>query len=181
MALFSTLSELVNKLQTLAVLMALFSKNITKFHGRLTNCQPWQFWWHKFTVTQTADLGSFNGTFQQGGTFGQQTADLGSFNGTFQQRSNVSIKLPTSGSFNGAKLKLQTLAVSMALFGKVTLLVNKLLNLAVLKSTVPCRQDFVRGQILVQDGKQLESLQRLGQSKMIKTHFWFNLLYILTP
>ena len=100
MALFSTLSELVNKLQTLAVLMALFSKNTTKFYGRLTNCQPWQFWWHKITVTQTADLGSFNGTFQQGGTFGQQTADLGSFNGTFQQRSNVSIKLPTSGSFN---------------------------------------------------------------------------------
>ena len=108
MALFSTLSELVNKLQTLAVLMALFSKNITKFDGRLTNCQPWQFWWHKFTVTQTADLGSFNGTFQQGGTFGQQTADLGSFNGTFQQRSNVSIKLPTSGSFNATFQSLWT-------------------------------------------------------------------------
>ena len=109
----------------------------------------------KITVTQTTDLGSFNGTFQQGGTFGQQTADLGSFNGTFQQRSNVSIKLPTSDSFNGAKLsslKLQTLAVLMALFSKVTLLVNKLPNLAVLKRTVPCRQDFVRGQILVQDG-----------------------------
>jgi len=39
----------------------------------------------KTIVTQTADLGSFNGTFQQGGTFGQQTADLGSFDGTFQQ------------------------------------------------------------------------------------------------
>ena len=100
--------------------------------------------------SQTANLGSFNGTFQQGGTFGQQTADLGSFNGTFQQRSNVSIKLPTSDSFDGAKLSslyLQTLAVSMALFSRVTLLVNKLPNLAVLKKTVPCRQDFVRGQI----------------------------------
>ena len=39
----------------------------------------------KTSVTQTADLGSFNGTFQQGGTFGQQTADLGNFDGTFQQ------------------------------------------------------------------------------------------------
>ena len=39
----------------------------------------------KTIVTQTADLGSFNGTFQQGETFGQQTADLGSFDSTFQQ------------------------------------------------------------------------------------------------
>ena len=51
----------------------------------------------KFLVTQTADLGSFDSTFQQGDTFGQQTADLGSFNGTFQQNFKVSIKLSTSG------------------------------------------------------------------------------------
>ena len=58
----------------------------------------------KFLVTKTADLGSFDGTFQQGYTFGQQTADLCSFDGTFQQNSKVSIILPTSGNFNGAKV-----------------------------------------------------------------------------
>ena len=76
----------------------------------------------KILVTQTADLGSFDGTFQQGDTFGQQTADLGSFDGTFQQNSKVSIKLPTYGSFDGGKfssLKLPTLAVSIALFSKI--------------------------------------------------------------
>ena len=77
--------------------------NLGSFDGtklpslKLPHDTQWQFCGH---VDKLPDLGSFNGTFQQGGTFGQQTADLGSFNGTFQQRSNVSIKLPTSGSFN---------------------------------------------------------------------------------
>ena len=69
-----------------------------------------------FFVTQTADLGSFDDTFQQRDTFGQQTADLGSFDGTYQQNSKVSIKLSTSGSFNGAifsSLNLPTLAFLM--------------------------------------------------------------------
>ena len=35
----------------------------------------------KLLVIKTADLGSFDGTFQQGDTFGQQTANLGSFDG----------------------------------------------------------------------------------------------------
>ena len=39
----------------------------------------------KISITQTADLGSFDGTFQQGDTFCQQTANLGSFDGAFQQ------------------------------------------------------------------------------------------------
>ena len=151
-----------------------------------TNCRPWQFWWHFSARTQpnfmggsqTATLGSFDGTkllllklktlavlMTLFSKVGHQTANLGSFNGTFQQRSNVSIKLPTSDSFDGAKLSslyLQTLAVSMALFSRVTLLVNKLQNLAVLKWTICCRQDFVRGQILVQDGRQLGRVQKLN-------------------
>ena len=40
--------------------------------------------------SQTADCGSFNGTFQQGWPFGQQTVDLGTFDGTLQQNSNYS-------------------------------------------------------------------------------------------
>ena len=40
MALFSSLRWLVNKLQTLAVLMALFSQKNTKFHRWRTNCRP---------------------------------------------------------------------------------------------------------------------------------------------
>ena len=35
----------------------------------------------KTIVTQTANLGSFDGTFQQADTFGQQTANLYSFDG----------------------------------------------------------------------------------------------------
>ena len=38
-----------------------------------------------FFLPQIEKLGSFDGTFQQGDTFGQQTATLGSFDGTFQQ------------------------------------------------------------------------------------------------
>ena len=35
----------------------------------------------KFFVTQTADLGISDDTFQQNDTFGQQTANIGSFDG----------------------------------------------------------------------------------------------------
>ena len=57
--------------------------------------------------------GSFNGAK----VLATQTADLGSFNGTFQQNSKLSIKLLTSGSFDGAKFssfKLQTSPVLKA-------------------------------------------------------------------
>ena len=58
MVLFSTMSGFGNKLWTMAVLIALFSKN------KQTN---------------------IIGTFQQGGTFDQQAANLNNFNGTLQQ------------------------------------------------------------------------------------------------
>ena len=55
--------------------------------------------------------GSFNGAK----VLATQTADLGSFNGTFQQHSKLSIKLLTSGSFDGAKFSSFKLLTSTVL------------------------------------------------------------------
>ena len=64
----------VVELQTLAVLMALFSQAISWS----ANCQPWQFWWHFSATTQsvhrTANLGSFYGTSQSILVSSQQAA-----------------------------------------------------------------------------------------------------------
>ena len=66
--------DTVVELQTLAVLMALFSQVISWS----ANCQPWQFWWHFSATTQsvhrTANLGSFYGTSQSILVSCQQTA-----------------------------------------------------------------------------------------------------------
>ena len=85
-------------------------------------------------VTQTANILSFIGTFQQGGTFGQQTRDLGSLHGqscqclshkssshehrtisgTFQQGKTFGPQTANLGGFIGTFL-----CPSLALFDKV--------------------------------------------------------------
>ena len=72
----------------------------------------------KFLVTQTADLGGYNCTIQQGGTFGEQTADLSSFDGPFHQGSTFGQQTADLGSYDGTSkvsIKLAVLVVQSSL------------------------------------------------------------------
>ena len=72
----------------------------------------------KFLVTQTADLGGYNCTIQQGGTFGEQTADLSSFDGPFHQGSTFGQQTADLGSYDGTSkvsIKLAVLVLQSSL------------------------------------------------------------------